>query len=213
LIKTGVGALFVKYVFCGRRRKCAKFHDFFGANKEQRKLSNQFGGFSFALDAKAGHVVLESHAKGKCFMKKIIFALLTCFAAGQLLAADAPWLTSVPQATAQAKKENKLVLLDFTGSDWCGWCKKLDAETFSQPEFADYAKKNLVLVTVDFPSQKPQSAELKAANQALADKYHVNGYPTLIVLKPDGTVVWNQVGYLAGGPSAMIANLDDAKKK
>jgi uncharacterized protein YyaL (SSP411 family) len=146
-------------------------------------------------------------------MKKILFALLMCWMTGQLTAADAQWLTSVPDATAQAKKENKLVLLDFTGSDWCGWCKKLDAETFSKSEFADYAGKNLVLVQVDFPAQKPQSAELKAANQALQAKYRVDGYPTLVVLKPDGTVVWNQVGYLAGGPAALIAKLDEAKTK
>jgi thioredoxin-related protein len=146
-------------------------------------------------------------------MKKIIFALLACWMTGQLLAADAQWLTSVPDAMAQAKKENKLVLLDFTGSDWCGWCKKLDKETFSKSGFTSYAGKNLVLVEVDFPAQKQQSAELKAANKALQEKYHVNGYPTLVALKPDGTVVWNQVGYLAGGPEAMIAKLDEAKKK
>ncbi len=146
-------------------------------------------------------------------MKRIVFTLLTCWMTGQLLAADAQWLTSVPEATARAKKENKLILLDFTGSDWCGWCKKLDAETFSKSEFTDYARKNLVLVEVDFPSQKQQSAELKAANMALQKKYNVNGYPTLVVLKPDGTVVWNQEGYLAGGPAAMIARLEEAKKK
>jgi thioredoxin-related protein len=146
-------------------------------------------------------------------MKKIIFALLVCCMSSQLHAADAQWLTSVPDATAQAKKENKLVLLDFTGSDWCGWCKKLDAETFSKSQFTSYASKNLVLVTVDFPAQKPQSAELKAANKALQEKYSVSGYPTLVVLKPDGTVVWNHVGYLAGGPEAMIAEIDKAKMK
>jgi thioredoxin-related protein len=132
---------------------------------------------------------------------------------GQLLAAEAQWLTSVPEATAKAKKENKLILLDFTGSDWCGWCKKLDAETFSKSEFTDYAKKNLVLVEVDFPAQKQQSAELKNANKALQEKYKVEGYPTLVVLKPDGTVLWNQSGYLAGGPAAMISKLDEVKKK
>ena len=146
-------------------------------------------------------------------MKKIIFSLLSFCLAGQILAADSTWLTSVPQASAQAKKENKLVLLDFTGSDWCGWCKKLDAETFSKTEFADYAKKNLVLVEVDFPRSKEQAADLKAANQALQSKYHVEGFPTLVALKPDGTVVWQQEGYLEGGPAAMIAKLDEAKKK
>jgi protein disulfide-isomerase len=122
-------------------------------------------------------------------------------------------MTSVPEAKAKAKLEQKLVLLDFTGSDWCGWCKKLHSETFSKPEFIDYAKKNLVLVEVDFPHEKPQSDALKAANQALGAKYDVSGYPTLVLLKPDGKVVWKQVGYLEGGPSAMIAKLDEAKDK
>jgi len=131
----------------------------------------------------------------------------------QLQAADLTWLTSVPNAQAQAKKESKLVLLDFTGSDWCSWCKKLDAEVFSQAQFADYAKKNLVLVEVDFPAQKKLDAALVKANDALKDKYKITGYPTLIVLKPDGTVVWNQVGYMEGGPAAVIAKLDEAKKK
>jgi thioredoxin-related protein len=133
--------------------------------------------------------------------------------AGNLAAAGGNWLTSVPDAKTQAQKESKLVLLDFTGSDWCGWCKKLDAEVFSKPEFEAYAKKNLVLVEVDFPAKKAQSDALKAANKALQEKFKVGGYPTLVVMKPDGTVVWQQEGYLEGGPSAMIAKLDDAKKK
>jgi len=146
-------------------------------------------------------------------MKKIALTLIVCWMAGPLRAAEASWLTSVPDAMSQAKKENKLVLLDFTGSDWCGWCKKLAAETFSKAEFADYAGKNLVLVEVDFPAQKAQSAELKAANRALQEKYGVGGYPTLVALKADGKVVWTQVGYLAGGPPAMIAKLEEAKRK
>lgn len=146
-------------------------------------------------------------------MKKIVLGLLGCWMAFQVQAADSTWLTSVPDAQAQAKKENKLVLLDFTGSDWCSWCKKLDAEVFSKTEFSDYAKKNLVLVEVDFPNQKKLDAALVKANDALKDKYKVTGYPTLVVLKPDGTVVWTQVGYMEGGPKAVIAKLDAAKKK
>jgi uncharacterized protein YyaL (SSP411 family) len=133
-------------------------------------------------------------------MKRILSALLFCCLAGTLLAADPSWLTSLPDAKAKAEKEKKLLLLDFTGSDWCGWCKKLDAETFSKPEFAEYASKHLVLVQVDFPANKPQSDELKAANKALGIKYGISGYPTLLAMKPDGTVVWQQVGYLEGGP-------------
>jgi thioredoxin-related protein len=102
--------------------------------------------------------------------------------------------------------------MDFTGSDWCSWCKKLDAEIFTKPEFAEYAKKNLVLVQLDYPNSKPQSAELKSANSALQAKYKIEGFPTLIVIKPDGTVVWQQVGYLEGGPPALISAVDKAKQ-
>ncbi len=146
-------------------------------------------------------------------MKKVLSAIIACCVAGAVLAAESSWLTSLPDAKAKAEKEQKLLLLDFTGSDWCGWCKKLDAETFSKSEFVEYAKKNLVLVEVDFPAQKPQTDEQKAANKALGAKYEVSGYPTLLLMKPDGKVLWKQVGYLAGGPSAMIAKLDEAKDK
>jgi protein disulfide-isomerase len=130
------------------------------------------------------------------------------------VSADLNWLTDLPEAQAQAKVENKLLLLDFSGSDWCIWCIKLDNDTFSKPEFADYAKKNLVLVQLDYPNKKPQSDELKKANAALAAKYDSEGaFPTLIAMKPDGTVVWKQLGYLEGGPQALIAKLEDAKKK
>ena len=146
-------------------------------------------------------------------MKKIAITLVACFALLRVSAADLNWLTDVPKAEAQAKTENKLVLLDFTGSDWCIWCKKLDEDTFSKPEFAGYAKTNLVLVQLDFPDKKPQSDELKTANAALAKKYNIEGFPTLIALKPDGTVVWTQVGYLEGGPKVIIEKLDKAKTK
>ena len=131
----------------------------------------------------------------------------------QVSAADINWQTDLSKAEAQAKKENKLVLLDFTGSDWCGWCIKLNHDTFSKSEWADYAKKNLVSVEVDFPRSKEQSASLKSANDALQKKYNVQGFPTIVVIKPDGTVVWTNEGYLAGGPKAMIDQIEKAKKK
>jgi thioredoxin-related protein len=146
-------------------------------------------------------------------MRRIAVCLMGCWMAFQLQAAELTWLTSVPAAQAQAKKENKLVFLSFTGSDWCLGCKLLDADVLTKKEFSDYAKKNLVLVEVDFPVQKKQDAALVKANEALQDKYDVKGYPTLIVLRPDGKVVWSQEGYVEGGPKAMIAKLDGAKKK
>ena len=143
-------------------------------------------------------------------MKKFALCLLTCFAVLQLNAAET-WLTDLPKAQAQAKTEKKLVMLDFTGSDWCGWCIKLHKEVFSTPEFAEYAKKNLVLVEVDFPNKKKQTTELKAANQALQQKYKIQGYPTIIVLDGEGKKV-GQLGYMPGGPKAFTAALDKLKK-
>jgi uncharacterized protein YyaL (SSP411 family) len=147
-------------------------------------------------------------------MKKLFLTLFACVAGLQLIAAEAKidWKTDLPKAREQAKKEKKLILLDFTGSDWCGWCIKLNHEIFSKPEWANYSKTNLVLVEVDFPRGKSQSEQLKEANKALQEKYKIEGYPTLILIKPDGTVVW-QGGYMAGGPQAMINEIEKAKKK
>lgn len=145
-------------------------------------------------------------------MKKIAIALLAGWTLIQVQAAELTWLTDLPKAQAQAKAENKMVMLDFTGSDWCGWCIKLNKEVFSKPEFAEYAKKNLVLVEVDFPRTKKLSAEQKAANDALQKKYGIQGYPTIIVLNGDGKQV-GELGYMKGGPAAFTAELDKAKKK
>jgi thioredoxin-related protein len=140
-------------------------------------------------------------------MKKLALTTLLCFVSLQLFAAKGEWLTDLPKAQAQAKKESKLVLIDFTGSDWCGWCIKLDKEVFSTSEFHEYAKKNLVLVEIDFPHKKQQSPELKKTNRALAEKYKIEGYPTVIVLDGDGKKV-GELGYMKGGPKAFTAELD-----
>jgi protein disulfide-isomerase len=145
-------------------------------------------------------------------MRKIAIGILACGALLQAAAAELNWLTDLPKAQAKAKEENKLVLLDFTGSDWCGWCIKLDKEVFSKPEFAEYASKNLVLVEVDFPRSKPQSSELKKANAALQDKYKIEGYPTIIVLNSSGQKA-GELGYQPGGPKPFIAELERLKKK
>jgi len=120
-------------------------------------------------------------------------------------------MTSYEQAQQEAKANNKLMLLDFTGSDWCGWCIKLDKEVFSKAEFKDYASKNLVLMEVDFPHAKPQSAELRKQNQELAQEYRVEGFPTIVVLNGDGRPV-GTLGYMPGGPSAFIAELEKLRK-
>ena len=127
--------------------------------------------------------------------------------------AEAPqgWTEDYAKALEQAKTEHKQVLLDFTGSDWCGWCKKLDAEVFSTPKFQEYASKHLVLVQVDFPKQKQLSAEVKAQNDKLAKQHKVQGYPTIIVLDTHGKKV-GELSYMPGGPDAFIAALKKLPK-
>ena len=141
------------------------------------------------------------------------FFLAICVTASVSLAADkeSAWLTDHATALQQAKQEKKLLVMDFTGSDWCSWCKKLNKEVFSKQEFLDYAKDNLVLLEVDFPNSKPQSKELKKVNEALQKKYNVEGYPTLIILDSDGKQV-GTMGYEAGGPVPFVAKLKALKK-
>ena len=109
------------------------------------------------------------------------------------------WETNFEKASSAAKASGKYMLLDFSGSDWCGWCIKLERDVFSQDAFKDFAEENLVCVLVDFPRAKEQTEELKQQNLDLARKYEIKGYPTIIVLSPDGRTV-GKTGYLQGGP-------------
>jgi len=126
---------------------------------------------------------------------------------------DAPaiklaWQTDLPKALAAAHSENKMGLMDFTGSDWCSWCIKFDKEVLDTPEFEDYAAKNVELVQLDYPNKAVQSDDLKKANAALQAQYKVDGFPTLVVLDKDGKEIGRQVGYSEGGPKAFIAKLE-----
>jgi protein disulfide-isomerase len=127
--------------------------------------------------------------------------------------ASEKWETNYNAALEQAAKENKMVLLDFTGSDWCGWCVKLHKETFSKPEFQQFASKSLVLVELDFPRGKEQSEDLKKQNQELADKFGIEGFPTLVLLDSQGKEAARNVGYLPGGPEAFAKWVESAQKR
>jgi thioredoxin-related protein len=125
--------------------------------------------------------------------------------------ASAEWLTDYKKAQQEAKTNNRLLLVDFTGSDWCGWCIKLDREVFSKTEFKDYASKNLVLMEVDFPRAKTQNSALKKQNQELAQQYQIEGFPTIVVLDRDGKRI-GEFGYMEGGAAAFIAQLEKLRK-
>lgn len=125
--------------------------------------------------------------------------------------AKSGWVTNYEKAQEEAKANNKLVLLDFTGSDWCGWCILLDREVFSKPQFKEYASKNLVLVEVDFPKMKPIAESTRMQNVRLAQRYGIQGFPTVVVLNGDGQVV-AELGYMQGGADAFIAVLERLRK-
>jgi protein disulfide-isomerase len=146
-------------------------------------------------------------------MKSMALGLLVGFLAAQAFAADGTWLTDLPQAQAKAKAEKKMVLVDFTGSDWCPPCKALHKNVLSSPEFLSYARDNLVLVEIDFPRTKPQSAELKKANKELSKKHGIEGYPTVIVFDSEGKELLKDVGYDGKGKAAdFVAKLKALKK-
>ncbi|HEX5219315.1 MAG TPA: thioredoxin family protein [Verrucomicrobiae bacterium] len=146
-------------------------------------------------------------------MKKLFIALLASAALYQAAAAEGEWLTDFTKATQKAKAENKLVLMDFTGSDWCPPCKALYKNVLSSAEFVEYAKSNLILVEVDFPTSKKQSEELKKANEALQTKFNVDGYPTIIVLDSNGKELSRDSGYAGEKPKEFIAKIEALKKK
>ncbi len=137
---------------------------------------------------------------------KTLMALAVAATITLTSASAAGWLTDVKAAQDQARSQNKLILVNFTGSDWCPWCIRLKNEVFSKPEFASFADENLVLLEVDFPRQKPMSPEVRKANGKLADHYKVNGYPSVHVLDADGQSL-GQSGYLPGGPTPFVAKI------
>ena len=113
------------------------------------------------------------------------------------------WLTDFEAAKATAKKEQKLILADFTGSDWCHWCKKLKQEVFEKSEFKAWAKENVVLLELDFPRRGKQGNELRKQNRELGERFTIQGYPTILFLDAAGKKV-GQMGYAKGGATKWI---------
>jgi thioredoxin-related protein len=146
-------------------------------------------------------------------MKKLAALLLAWCCVGPTFAAEANWLTDFTAAKARAKAEGKLLLMDFTGSDWCPPCMAIKKNVFNTEEFAKFAKDNLVLVEVDFPRRKKLPGDLAAANEKLSDQFNIEAFPTIIVLNAEGKEIRRTQGYQGESPNDYIASLKKLKAK
>ena len=118
------------------------------------------------------------------------------------------WTTDFEAAKKQAADEKKSLLIDFTGSDWCGWCIKLDKEVFSHDEFKTGVKDTFVLVEIDYPRDKSKQTEPEIAqNETLKNKYAIKGYPTILLTDEAGKP-FAKTGYNPGGPAKYVENLN-----
>ncbi|OYW74324.1 MAG: hypothetical protein B7Z37_18330 [Verrucomicrobia bacterium 12-59-8] len=148
-------------------------------------------------------------------MKTWLLTTLSLLTLATSVLAKTGWDDDYEKSLTKAKEAKKMVLLDFTGSDWCGYCMQLDAEVFSKSAFKKFAKENLVLVELDFPHGTPLPKKTKAQNDALGKKFKVNGYPTLVLLDSEGKEVTRWVGYdpkLLSKLEAKVGTLKSAAK-
>lgn len=147
------------------------------------------------------------------FRKAVSLLSIPVTLALSLPAQEGGWTQDFAAAKARAKAEQKHLLLDFTGSDWCGWCIKLDKEVFSQAAFADGAPQQFVLVKLDFPRDESLvTAETKEQNEKLQKQYGVRGYPTILLTDAEGRP-YAQTGYQRGGAEKYMEMLGGMKKQ
>jgi protein disulfide-isomerase len=154
-------------------------------------------------------------------MKKIIFTLFltTLFSINSLAQERVTWHTDINKALEIAVNENKKVMLFFTGSDWCGWCIKLQNEVFKTSDFEKWSN-DMVLVELDFPKRTPQDEKIKGQNQQLQAMFKVRGYPSVYFVAPeklpDGRMNLNNLGktgYVRGGAQKWLEVANNIVKK
>lgn len=140
------------------------------------------------------------------FFGSMIVVLICCIARSAI--GDEVWQTNFEAAKAKAKAEHKLLLVDFSGSDWCPWCKKMKSDVFDKERFKVESRKNYILVNLDYPNGDILPAEVKRQNNELRKQYKVNVYPTICLMNPKGEIV-ARTGYLSGGPDEFMKNMSD----
>jgi len=117
------------------------------------------------------------------------------------------WFDDYRAGMQQAQKEHKPVFLYFTGSDWCGWCKKLDQEVLSQPDFARAVGSKFVFVKLDFPMNRSGSDASVQQNLQLKQQYGVTGFPTVVLIDAKGNFL-AETGYRSGGARSYASYIE-----
>jgi thioredoxin-related protein len=144
-----------------------------------------------------------------CALAGAVVVLVSLFALAGIAGDEASvWQTKFEDAKTKAKADKKLLLVDFTGSDWCGWCIKLKQEVFDQEVFLKEAPQRFVLVELDFPRTKQLPEELKTQNDQLAQQFQVSGFPTILMLDAEGQLI-ARTGYRPGGPEEYLKHLTE----
>lgn len=135
-------------------------------------------------------------------------ALVALYCSGIAVAGGEGWSSDFEAAKKEAAASKKDLLIDFTGSDWCSWCIKLNKEVFSQDPFKAGVKDKFVLVELDYPKDKSKlSAATLKQNEELEKKYPIDGYPTILLTDAEGKP-FAATGYQPGGPEAYVKHLD-----
>ena len=143
----------------------------------------------------------------RCMIALVAMVLLF----GAQVQASESWGTDYDAALAKSKKSGKPILVDFTGSDWCVWCIRLHDEVFAHKEFKEWAAKNVELLMLDFPQEKPLPKAEAERNNALAQKYNVRGFPTILLIDAEGKVL-GRTQYQPGGTKVYLPHLDSLLK-
>lgn len=142
-------------------------------------------------------------------LASLVLALTATFAT----AGGEGWMTDFAAAKKKAAAEKKDLLVDFTGSDWCGWCIKLNKEVFQHDAFKKGVAEKFVLVELDYPRDKSgQSEEVQKQNAELQKVYSVRGFPTILMMDAQGRP-FAKTGYQAGGPEKYVTHLDELQAK
>ncbi len=123
------------------------------------------------------------------------------------------WFTDLQKASEISQKNKKPIFGFFTGSDWCGWCKKLQRDVFVKKSFIDWAKKNVILLELDFPRAKILPKEIQEQNASLQQAFQVSGYPTIWIFNITKDAATNKLNLAAMGSLGYPSGAETGKEE